>query len=193
MEEKFNTCKLKTNSKTIIITGAESTGKSELTKWLAARFGVPYIPEFARTHIESLDRKYTYDDVEYIAKKQIQQLNEFKNSELPWIFSDTWLIITKIWFEEVFEKVPSWIESEIRKAEIDLFLVCDTDIPWIPDSVRENGGERRDYLQKRYIEIISGYGFKYEIVSGEKEARFQNALAKLKKLTGKVTAYNQNR
>lgn len=181
---------MKTNSKTIIITGAESTGKSELTKWLAARFQVPFIPEFARTYIESLDRRYKYEDVEYIAKKQVQQLNEFKNSDLPWIFSDTWLIITKIWFEEVFKKVPSWIETEIRKTEIDLFLVCDTDIPWIPDSVRENGGEKRLYLQERYIETISGYDFKYEIVSDENEARFHNALTKLKNLTQKSTVYD---
>ena len=129
MEKEFNTYKLKTNSKTIIITGAESTGKSELTKWLATRFQVPFIPEFARTYIEGLDRKYNYKDVEQIAKKQVQQLNEFKNSATPLIFSDTWLIISKIWCKEVFKKITSWIDTDIRITETNLFLVSDTVIP----------------------------------------------------------------
>jgi nicotinamide riboside kinase len=87
---------------------------------------------------------------------QVQQFYELKHSGHQLFFTDTWLIITKIWFEEVFQEVPAWIEMEIKKAEIDLFLVCDTDLPWIPDHVRENGGEKREYLQNRYIECHKG-------------------------------------
>ena len=173
---------MKTKSKTIIITGAESTGKSVLTERLAKYFQVPFIPEFARNYIENLNGKYQYNDVEHIAKKQVQELTAFNQLNLPWIFSDTWLIITKIWFEEVFGIVPKWLKPEIEKSKIDLFLICDTDLPWIPDTVRENGGEKRLYLQKRYIETISKYGFNYEIISGKNEIRFQNAITRLKQL-----------
>jgi nicotinamide riboside kinase len=117
-----------------------------------------------------------------IAKKQIQELNEFQQKKLTWVLSDTWLIITKIWFEEVFGKSPVWLETEIKKTKIDLFLVCDTDLPWEPDFVRENGGEKRIYLQQRYIENIINYGFNYKIVSGKNEIRLQNALHYLKPL-----------
>jgi nicotinamide riboside kinase len=163
-------------TKIIVISGAESTGKSELSRQLADHFHAPFIPEYARHYIRSLDRDYTRKDVEIIARKQIQQLRELKQTNPPVIFSDTWLIITKVWFEEVFGSAPDWLEREILKTEIDFYLVCDTDLPWVPDPVRENGGKKRISLQKRYLELIRNYGFDYHVVSGKNEIRFQNAL-----------------
>jgi nicotinamide riboside kinase len=168
---------LKNKQKIIVITGAESTGKSALTEFLAGHYKAPAIPEFARSYIEQLGRKYTYEDVEVIARKQVEQLEEIKKMNSRFIFVDTWLIITKIWFEEVFGYFPEWIGTEIEKANIDLFLVCDTDLPWIPDPVRENGGERRIYLQNRYIENIRDYGFNFHIVNGKNNERFLSAVS----------------
>ena len=68
--------------KIVVITGAESTGKSKLAELLADKYNVPFIPEYARMYIENLGRKYEYSDVEIIAKKQIEQLNSLKNSEI---------------------------------------------------------------------------------------------------------------
>lgn len=182
MEKGFEKYKLKTTSKIIVITGAESTGKSVLTKWLANHFKVPFIPEFAREYVEKLNRDYNYSDVEFIAKKQVSQLHELQKSDYPYIFSDTWLIITKIWFEVVFNQIPSWIDETIKNTPIDLFLVCDTNLPWIPDPVRENGGKQRELLQKKYINTIEEYGFNYKIVRGKNKERFKNALDAVKML-----------
>lgn len=172
---------MKNKPETVVITGAESTGKSALTEKLSIFFDAPFLPEFAREYIEKLDRQYTYADVEYIARMQVKQFYKLKQQGHKLIFTDTWLIITLIWFEEVFQDFPSWIEEEIKKAEINLFLVCDTDLPWIPDKVRENGGEKRAYLQNRYIDTIQKYNFQYEIISGINSSRFDNAIACLKR------------
>ena len=168
--------KLKQSPEIIVITGAESTGKSELTKQLAVHFNVPLVPEYAREYVESLKRKYTFNDVEKIALKQVEMLNQYKNCGYRYVFIDTWLIITKVWLEVVFHKVPEWMEDEIRRNRIDLFLVCNTDLPWKPDPVRENGGEMRMKLQQKYIDTIKSYNYQYEIVSGINEKRFINAL-----------------
>ncbi len=167
---------LKTKPKIVVITGAESTGKSTLTKALAKHFGVPFIPEIARQFVEKNNNIYNYHDVETIAKLQVKQLAEFKNTEYPFIFVDTWLIITKIWFEVVFNKIPDWFEAEIQKNRVDLFLVCDTDLPWVPDPVRENGGEQRIVLQNKYIKTIVKYNNRYNIVSGTGDQRISSAL-----------------
>jgi len=169
-----------TSSKIVVVTGAESTGKSELTKWLAHKYKVPFIPEYARVYMETLGRKYNYSDVEIIARKQIAQLNSMKNTHQPVIFVDTWLIITKIWFEVVFNLVPEWVEHELTNTNIDLFLVCDIDLPWESDPVRENGGEMRSFLHNKYIKEIKKYKFKYKTVSGNSSLRFSNALKHLK-------------
>lgn len=167
---------MKIQPKIIVITGAESTGKSTLTEKLASNFNVPFIPEIAREFIENLGRKYNYTDVENIAKLQVEQFRKIKNTESEFIFLDTWLIVTKIWFEFVFNKTPGWLVPELINTKIDLFLVCDIDLPWIADSVRENGGENRKILQNKYIENITMYNFNYKIVSGFEENRFLNAL-----------------
>jgi nicotinamide riboside kinase len=168
------------NPKIYVITGAESTGKSELTRLLANYFKVPYIPEFARSYIENLNRKYNYNDVEFIAKKQIEQVNALNNTDNPFIFVDTWLIITMIWFEFVFKRKPSWIEQKLRNTNIEMFLVCDIDIPWIPDPVRENGGSNRVFLHNKYIDTIKEYNFNFKIVRGINEERLNCALEYLK-------------
>jgi NadR type nicotinamide-nucleotide adenylyltransferase len=159
----------------IVITGAESTGKSTLARALATHFQTKWIPEFSRFYIEKLHRNYTYSDIEKIA---LHQITEEKNisSEIQLVFFDTWLIITKVWFEFVFGNSPGWLNESILQSKIDLFLVCDIDIPWIPDPVRENGGENRRILHNTYIDLIKNYGFNYQIISGVEEERTLNAL-----------------
>lgn len=172
---------MKSKVKTVVITGAESTGKSGMSQWLSDFFVAPYVPEFARVYVENLGRPYNFSDVETIAQQQVKQLDNIRQTGHSLIFIDTWLIITKIWFEEVYNKVPDWLEEAIRTGQIDFFLVCDIDLPWLPDMVRENGGERRRYLQERYIESLNQYGFRYDIISGRNSIRYQNAVNALVK------------
>ena len=176
MEKRSASNKINKASKIIVITGAESTGKSTLTEELANHFGVPFIPELARSYIENLNRKYNYTDVEKIAQLQVEEFIKYKNSTQSYIFLDTWLIVTKIWFDVVFNKEPDWLNKVIQHTKIDLFLVCNTDLPWIPDPIRENGGEMRNILQNRYIETIKNYNFNYKIISGQNSERFKNAI-----------------
>lgn len=152
-----------------------------MSHWLSDYFAAPSLPEFARAYVENLGRPYNYSDVETIAQHQVKQIDSVKQQGQPIIFIDTWLIITKIWFEEVYNKVPAWLEEEIKKGQIDFFLVCDIDLPWIPDTVRENGGERRKYLQERYINLLNHYGFRYAIISGMNSTRYHNAVKALVK------------
>lgn len=170
---------MKTSPKIVVITGAESTGKSTLTEALASHFNAPFIPEIAREYVENLNRKYNFQDVENIARKQVEQFNQLKTANYPFLFIDTWLIITKIWFEVVFNKTPDWFELEVQNTKIDLFLVCDTDLPWISDPVRENGGKNRIALQKTYLKTIIKYNYNFEIISGNGDERIKNALSYL--------------
>jgi NadR type nicotinamide-nucleotide adenylyltransferase len=167
--------------KKIVITGPESTGKTTLAEELAQRLNATLIPEYARSYIENLDRPYTFSDVEMIAKHQMDEEGKFSGEgEDGILLMDTWLIITKVWFEVVFGRVPGWIEEQISKADVDLFLVCAPDIPWVADPVRENGGEMRLKLFDRYINEIKAHGFAFEIVTGTGNLRIQNAWTLLK-------------
>lgn len=161
----------------IVVTGPESTGKTTLSEALALHLNGLLIPEYARSYVENLDRPYAYGDLEAIARYQMKEesrLTELAGGRI--LFMDTWLIVTKVWFEVVFGAAPEWIEPYIESAGIDLFLVCKPDLPWVADAVRENGGEMRQKLFDRYCAEIEKYGFRYGIVDGFGEERLQNAL-----------------
>ncbi len=167
--------------KKIVITGPESTGKTTLSESLALKLNAEWIPEYARNYIENLNRPYTSKDIETIAQYQIRMENRITKANPKGIFVfDTWLILTKVWFEVVYGTSPSWINSYISASNIDLFLVCSPDVPWIADPVRENGGEMRNRLFERYCNEIELFGFNYEIIEGLGEVRLQNALNILK-------------
>lgn len=163
----------------IVVTGAESTGKSTLSQALSQHYQCPWIPEFARPYIESLTRDYTFEDVAFIAKNQIRQ-DEQCTGEM--VVFDTWLIITKVWFDFVYGKHPDWLDRFIDSSHIDLFLICDIDLPWVFDPVRENGGENRKILHERYQQEIINYGFNYRVVDGEGHQRLQNAVKHINEL-----------
>ena len=169
--------------KRIILSGAESTGKSTLAKQLARHYNTVYMPEYARTYIENLNRNYNYEDVVHIAEMQIQFEKAFLPKSNNYLFIDTGLIITKVWFQEVFHKYPDWLDEAILKYLPDFYLICDIDLPWEKDTVRENGTlEKRKYLMNRYLEEIKKYPVNYGIVSGQADERLKNAIKIIEKI-----------
>lgn len=164
----------------VVITGPESTGKTELARALALKYNAIYEPEIARSYVEKLDRKYTFADVEQIARLQIncQQQHLSNNSGL--VFFDTGLIITKVWFDVVYNKCPNWLIDAIRQLPIDMYLLCSPDLPWIPDTVRENGGQMRVKLFDIYKQQLHFFNCNYSVVNGFAGQRINNAVKTLK-------------
>lgn len=163
----------------VAITGPESTGKTTLAIELSHIFAGRFIPEYAREYVENLTSHYTYHDVEAIARKQVEQYIEAQNHPEKIIFFDTWLIITKVWFEWVFGRYPLWLEDSILNCPMDLYLLCKPDLPWIADRVRENGGENRIKLYEKYRDELIRYGFRFVEVGGTELARTELAIASI--------------
>ena len=142
------------------IIGPESTGKTTLARYLAKRYKGICVPEFAREYIEKLNRPYTIEDVEAIARYQIVQLQEIKDGLY---FFDTELIITKVWFEHKYGSCPPWLEQAIHDYPMDVYLLTFPDIEWKPDPVRENPDIRLE-LFDRYESEIQKLDIPYYII-----------------------------
>ncbi len=167
----------------IVITGPESTAKSTLSEQLAKYFDGIFYPEYARKYLEEKSSTYSYDDVVNIAKGQLQQYKYSEVNTSGFYFFDTWLIITKVWFEWIYKKYPDWLEAEIQNCSIDLYLLCKPDIPWKPDPLRENGGEQRIQLFNTYKEELIKRNENFIEIGGLGEDRIQNAVKAVKEYT----------
>ena len=150
----------------VVLTGPECTGKSTLAQQLALHFNTVYVSEYARDYIGNLCRPYNYEDLEHIAEVQRNQANTFVNRGNSIVFFDTYLVITKIWFEVVFGRCPKWVIEELSRKTIDLYLLCDTSIPWMSDPVRENGGEMREKLYLMYKNELERLDCSYAVITG---------------------------
>lgn len=161
------------------IIGPESTGKSTLAKALAAHFGGTYVAEYARTYVEQLARPYTYEDVEQIAQEQIRQLQQPYDTE--YVFFDTDLIITKVWFEYCYHHCPDYVTEALEHENIDLYLVCLPDLPFEDDPVREHPHEREELLGW-YLQEVKALGRPYTLIGGIGEERTNAAVAAIGQL-----------
>lgn len=164
----------------IVLTGPESTAKSTLTKELADYFNGNCYLEYAREYFESHSTAYTRQDLEAIARKQIEQFHESEKSSARLFFFDTWLVITKIWFQWVYKSVPNWLDEAVENLPIDLYLLCLPDIPWEPDPLRENGGEHRQQLFETYKNELIKRKLNFVEIGGVGQARVQNAIDAVK-------------
>lgn len=155
------------------IIGPESTGKSTLATYLAHRYNGVLVPEYAREYMESRTQgaEYTYEDVEHIARQQIEELQRLTttgidNSLTKIAFFDTELIITKVWLEHKFGRCPDFLLQALRDYPMDVYLLCYPDMEWEPDPVRENP-DIREYLFDWYQKEIEELGITYYIIKHE--------------------------
>jgi NadR type nicotinamide-nucleotide adenylyltransferase len=162
----------------IAILGPESTGKTALAKALAEHYKAPWISEYAREYVEKLARPYTYDDVCQIAQVQIEQEKQYNDPSFEngnYVFFDTDLIITKVWFEYRYSRIPVFVTDWMTVNNFDLYLLCSPDLPWEFDPVREHGADR-EFFFDWYKREIEQTGKPYVVVSGIGEKRIQNAI-----------------
>jgi len=161
--------------KRIAILGPESSGKTTLCSQLAGHFNTSWVPEFARGYITSLDRPYTAEDILHCAKEQLLQEEQVAQGARNFLFCDTEFILAKVWSLDVFGTCPEWILEKARNHVYDLYILTTTDLPFVPDPVRENP-YRREELYELYRKELDFYGYRYEIISGIGKKRFQSAL-----------------
>ena len=150
----------------VALIGPESSGKTTLARYLARRYNGTYVPEYAREYVERKGTTdVTWDELCDIAKHQIEEIKLIANSQKPIAFFDTELIVTKIWFEYAFGRVPEWLNEAILRYPMDVYLLTYPDLPWIPDPARSNGSDAiRLELFHRYESEIQALDIPYYII-----------------------------
>ena len=172
------------NLKKIVLIGPESTGKSTLCHQLASHFNTLWVPEHAREYLLKNGTDYTVDDLLIIAKNQllcedetITQLSSADHSSrIPLLFIDTDMYVMKVWSEYVFNQCHTEILNGIVNRKYDLYLLCEPDIPWVKDELREYPDlDTRHKLYHHYKDALIHQHTPWIVVSGDYENRFEMA------------------
>jgi NadR type nicotinamide-nucleotide adenylyltransferase len=164
--------------KKVVIVGPESTGKSTLCRQLAEHYQTSWLPEYAREFLLANGTNYTFEDLLVIAQRHVAGEDEMTLAKQgDFLFIDTDMYVMKVWCEFVFEKCHSWILNQVVIRKYDLYLLCNIDLPWVSDELREYPDLRsREILYKMYKDILINQDVPWVEISGSHEQRLQNAI-----------------
>ena len=167
----------------VVVIGPESTGKSTLCEDLAHFFKINFLKEFSRTYLELNGAKYEFEDVIKMAKGQIKAQNEFFDSSQSIQILDTDLYVYKVWIEEIFQKEIPFVEANIKESTCDLYLLCDTDLPWEYDEFREHSDPKdRIRLFERYAELLKNNNENFLVIQGDRKSRLEKSITAIQKI-----------
>lgn len=122
----------------LVFTGPESSGKTTSAERISNLYHLPLVAEYAREYLNRNGPSYTFNDIQRIAEKQIEQEGE-ANQNHPLIICDTDLVTLEIWALEKYGKSLHLNDARSTKKH---YLLCYPDIPWEPDPLRENPSDR---------------------------------------------------
>jgi NadR type nicotinamide-nucleotide adenylyltransferase len=164
--------------KKIVIIGPESTGKSTLCEQLSRHYNTTWVPEYARKYLLEHGTGYNYDNLLTIAKEQvITEDDTAQKTAAGLLFIDTDMNVMKIWCEFVFNNCHLWILHEIARRKYDLYLLCNTDLPWVKDELREYPDiVSREKLYHMYRDIMISQPVPWVDIRGTDEERLRRAV-----------------
>ena len=181
--------------KKVVIIGPESTGKSSLCAQLAAHYKTTWVEEYAREFLLTNGKAYTYEDLLFIAQKQVAleetELQNFgsvfrateSRALLAPVFIDTDMYVMKTWCEFVFKKCHPWILNQVAERKYDMYLLCDVDVPWVKDVLREYPDlETRTKLYHHYKDAMVNQRVPWVEISGSYEQRLSSAVNAVDKI-----------
>jgi NadR type nicotinamide-nucleotide adenylyltransferase len=170
--------------KKIVVIGPESTGKSTLCEQLAQHYNTSWCPEYAREYLVTNGKEYVYDDLLTIAKGQLKIEDEYLlKAKNDLYFIDTNMYVMEVWCEYVYHKCHQFILDQVVERKYDLYLLCDIDLPWAYDELREYPDEQpRKELYRIYRDIMINQSIPWKEISGSYDERFSKAIAAVQRI-----------
>lgn len=138
----------------ICFVGAESSGKTTLSRLLAERHRTTWVPEYGRDYtIAKIDAgtndHWDSDDFVVIARRQGELEDDTAEGAGPLLFCDTDAFATAIWHERYLHFRHRDVEAVADARRYDLYVLCGIDVPFESDGVRFSE-HIRPWMQQRF-------------------------------------------
>jgi NadR type nicotinamide-nucleotide adenylyltransferase len=170
--------------KRIAIFGPESTGKTTLARKLAARFGAPWVPEYAREFWDA-HGGITLTDIPAIAREQWRREDEAATrSAGDLLICDTEALTTVLWSDLLYGSCPEGIRlvAEQRCRHYSLYLLLHIDVEFDPDPQRSFPDPTgRVRTARLWHEALERRGLPFVEIHGTWTEREQRAVAAVRR------------
>ena len=167
----------------ICIIGPECTGKTTLAQQLATHLNAAWVPEAARVYAERVRRELTAADVEPIAREHIATADAAMYRAMhrgaSHLVLDTDLASTMVYARHYYGTCPPWIVDTARVRRASVYLLCDVDLPWTADGVRDRPSNR-EAMRETFRKTLEEIGASIVDVAGVDVARIEAAIAALR-------------
>lgn len=161
---------------TVVLTGAECTGKTTLARRLAARFGSGWVEEEARLYASRVGRDLTAADVEPIARGHLAAVAAARERPGRLLVLDTDLVSTVVYAEHYYGSCPGWIRAAAAKGRADLYLLNLPDVPWVAEPRQRAAADPRTEQHARFRELLAEIGAEVVEISGDWGERERRAV-----------------
>lgn len=157
--------------------GPESTGKSTLAKALAKEFNTVYVEEYMRTYLEQKwlneSRLCEETDIQPIVEGQIIRENKAIKKANKIIFCDTNALQNLIYAEEYYPNYKNkFVQNCADSHRYDLYLLCNIDVPWEDDILRDRPQER-EKMFTIFADALCKRNINFSTISGSLKERLE--------------------
>lgn len=167
--------------RTITVFGAESTGKTTLSKALADHLNGEWVFEWARPYLETVGTEINVQSMTDIWKGQCAVEVNAMNADKPFIVRDTDLYSTiGYWEQPHWEKelgpVPQGLITDAEFNKADLYIITKSNIPFEEDPLRY-GGDKRESPDEYWVAVAEKYNLPYVVLdTSDEDGRLLDAV-----------------
>ncbi|MEN8661217.1 MAG: ATP-binding protein [Lentimonas sp.] len=170
--------------KRIVLTGAESTGKSTLATALSRYYGEPWTTEYVRRYVDEVQRELTIDDLEPIALGQLNIEDASVDNVKRLVLHDTNIFSSILYAKHYFNTTLDWVNERFLERDYSLYLLCMPDIPWVADEGQREGPKVRMQLHELFKEGLDKLQLPYVEISGHETERLAMAVSAIDRVLG---------
>ena len=165
--------------------GAESTGKSVLSRKLATELGCPLVAEYGREYwdLHNIERRLTLAQLEEIAIGHLQREEEMLLRVHRILFTDTNALTTRMFSRYYNGASTVGLEALADRcaSRYDVVFLCEDDIPYEDDPDRSGEANRTEF-QKRIRADLASRKIPFFILRGDLETRVREVGKVLKRV-----------
>ena len=150
----------------VTVFGAESTGKTTLSRVLADDLGGRWLPEWARPYLETVGPEITDESMDAIWHGQaaLQRIAPEAPAKQGIVVQDTDLFSTVGYWDYMLPSdTPEGLIRDAHDLKSDLYIVTKSNIPFEEDPIRY-GGDRRETEDHHWTDLLDKHGLNYVVL-----------------------------